>query len=103
MAKTSSDLCPVVALLSYLARRPSPAGGPLFIKEDGSALIKSEMVAVLHATLRLARIDPTFYKGHSFRIGAATTAAALGIQDSLIQKLGRWSSNAFLAYIRTKI
>lgn len=37
---------------------------------------------------------------HSFRIGAATSAAALGIPDDAIQRMGRWSSRAFLRYIK---
>jgi hypothetical protein len=32
-------------------------------------------------------LDPKFYKGHSFCIGAATSAAARGIPLSVIQKM----------------
>lgn len=40
------------------------------------------------------------YVGHSFQVGVATTTAMLGVEDSTIQTLGRWKSNAFLLYIR---
>ena len=40
------------------------------------------------------------YSGHSFRIGAATTAASVGVEDSLIKTLGRWESSAYLLYVR---
>ncbi len=47
--------------------------------------------------------DPILYNGHSFRIGAATTAAAKGIEDAIIQTLGRWQSTAYLRYMYVKI
>ena len=37
---------------------------------------------------------------HSFRIGAASRAAAKGMSDSQIRAFGRYNSSAFLKYIR---
>ena len=42
------------------------------------------------------------YTGHGFRMGAATTAARVGIPDNMIKTLGRWSSEAYRLYIRSK-
>ena len=37
---------------------------------------------------------------HSLRIGAASTAAAMGCPKWLIQAMGRWTSDCFRRYIR---
>lgn len=40
------------------------------------------------------------YAGHSFRIGAATEAARLGLGEEVIQRIGRWESQRFRSYVR---
>ena len=44
-------------------------------------------------------IDQRLYARHSFRIGAATAAAVVGIPTHTIKMLGRWSSGAYALYI----
>lgn len=93
-------ICPVAAVLSYMVARGSTPG-PLFTWEDGRHLTRDRFVAGVRAALTSAGYPAKDYAGHSFRIGAATTASQHGIQDSLIQTLGRWRSSAYTSYIRT--
>ena len=46
-------------------------------------------------------LDSKVYSGHSFIIGGATTAAAAGLSALEPKLLERWSSDAYLGYIRT--
>ena len=55
----------------------------------------------LKETLATAGVDNKKYSGHSFRIRAATMAAACDIQDLLIKTLGHWESAAYMLYIQT--
>ena len=97
---TGDELCPVTALLAYIAKRGTTPGA-FFLSEPGTPLTKGSFVAGVREGLHLMGVDERLYAGHSFRIGAATTAAQVGMEDSLIQKLGRWNSAAFLSYVRT--
>ena len=58
-------------------------------------------MARIRAALETAGYPSAQFAGHSFWIGSATSAAHVGLEDSSIQALGRWSSAAFLVYIRT--
>ena len=90
LGRTGTDLCPVSAVLEYMVARGCEAG-PLFIWQDGKYLTRANFVKGVRAAAGLNTRD---YAGHSFRIGAATTASTRGIQDSLIKTLGRWESSA---------
>ena len=100
MGRTGDIVCPVKALTSFLAVRPK-GHGPLFTYQDGSYLTRARLVAALKEALSQLGVDHTRFNGHSFRIGAATTAAQKGIEDSTIQMLGRWQSAAYLRYVQT--
>ena len=100
LGKTDSSLCPVSAVLNFLAIR-RPGEGPLFTHQNGAPLTRDQFVRGVKAALSAAQIAHQNYAGHSFRIGAATAAAAVGVPAHIIKMLGRWSSEAYLLYIRT--
>ena len=54
--------------------------GPFFKFKDGHALTRDRLVSGMSEAMTAAGIDPSHYSGHSFRIGAATTAAPNGIR-----------------------
>ena len=91
--------CPVMALKSYLDLSQHTSG-PLFQFPDGDAVTHNYFSSTLRSILQFCNFDPNLYKGHSFRIGAATVAASKGIPLSVIQNMGRWKSDALKHYIR---
>ena len=99
LGRTGTSLCPASAIISYLsARGMSP--GPLFRFQDSRPLTRQRFVDAVRDGLHKIGIDKDKYCGHSFRIGAATTAAAKGMEDSVIKTLGRWESLAYLRYVK---
>lgn len=100
LGRTKADLCPVSALLAYIAVRPA-VSGPLFVFRDGSFLSRERLIIAVQAALEQAGVNARSYTGHSFRIGAATAAAEAGLEDSVVKMLGRWESSAYQRYIRT--
>ena len=93
LGRTGDDLCPIAAMLGYLAWRP-PGPGFIFRYQDGTPLSQTRLCQELRQALTAAGIDTAGYSGH-------TTAAQAGFSDSLIQVLGCWKSSAFQEYIRT--
>ncbi|CAC5412511.1 unnamed protein product [Mytilus coruscus] len=66
----------VVAMVEYLKVRPySVPTEPLFCSVDATSLHRPDFDRILHKCLASCGLDSSRYKGHSFRIGAATDAA----------------------------
>ena len=83
----------------FLLAPPCPA--PLFYFQSGVLLTRWSVTKLLRDSACSAGLPYRSPKGHSFRIGAASTAAAAGSPDWLIKVLGRWSSDCYQLYIRT--
>lgn len=100
--RLNSCLCPVSALESYLRLRlNSPLQSPaFFLLPEGAPLSRNRFIECLRFILQQLGYSPYGYNGHSFRIGAATSAARAGIPDHMIKTLGRWTSDCYQRYIR---
>ena len=88
-------LCLVQAMVEFCKLKDTHAS-PLLCHSDTSPI----PVAELKSSLSFYSLDTCRYKGHSFRIGAASHAADRGFFDAHIRALGRWKSD-FKLYIRS--
>ena len=86
LGKTKSALCPVAAMAVYLANRKGDPGP--FFQGWAPTNPTEKFVTKVREVLEEAGLDPKKYAGHSFRIRAATTAAACGVEYSVIKTLG---------------
>ena len=75
-------------------------GGYFFQHKDGSPLTKYQFWKLTDMALEKVGVKNTRFGTHSFRIGAASTAVAMGYTAEQIKQLGRWSSNCYRRYVR---
>ena len=96
--------CAVCAMRSYLDTRSCPDPlSPLFVFHNNVPLLNRLFQKHLTLLLSLKGYPTDQYSGHSLRIGSATTAASVGLQDWQIKLLGRWTSESYQRYIRAPI
>jgi hypothetical protein len=90
------------ALLAYGTHLPPNCDPttPLFQHADRSAVTRSWLMRRVDGLLRKTGRDPKQFSSHSFRKGGAVSLQSMGVEDSLIRRVGRWKSDAFNLYVR---
>lgn len=106
--RTGGELCPVSAILRVLQKSWSAeTTGPLFVLPDNNGtwkpLLYGAFLAKIKACIKQIGLDTSKYAGHSLRRGAATWALKKGIPGEVIQSLGDWHSQAYLAYLHVSL
>jgi len=99
--ESKASTCPVKAMRQFVNQVPGyQRHGPLFFGGRFMPLNWYKLTVALCTLLQPTSYNEQHFTGHSFRIGAATTAAAAGLPPWLIKTLRRWSSDAYETYIQ---
>ncbi|MCJ1269665.1 hypothetical protein MMC22_009557 [Lobaria immixta] len=103
LAATHDKACPVTALRMLFTKDPQPRTAPLFrLTGRSTAFDRDPVINILQKRLQAHDIYMSkSYTGHSFRKDASQDASDNGMLDQHIQKLGRWTSQAFQLYFYT--
>ncbi|CAG2204547.1 unnamed protein product [Mytilus edulis] len=87
--KLGQLICPYTILLEYIQIRkefsPTNQTDPLFITIDKKPLERQYFITCIKKVLDICGFNSSHYNGHSFRIGAATSAGKAKIEDHLIK------------------
>ena len=101
LEKEYKDLCPVLTTSEFVKVRPKSTK-TLLAHMNGKDLSNFQFQAVLKKAAKHLGWPSESYSSHSFRIGAATTAAMRGESVESIMQKGRWKSSAVNKYIRVE-
>ena len=99
--ETGSELCPVRAFRKWRKFCDLDREQPLFRFSSGVPLTGKRFNEIVRSSLK-GEVEgvETLFSSHSFRAGAASMMAAIGYSDEEIKAVGRWSSRAFMEYIK---
>ena len=100
--QSGNSICPIRAFTKwYAARSKTGENLPLFLDEEGQAFTGRRFNLFLDGFVkaRFPEIEGRI-TSHSFRAGLATMLGQLGYCDEDIKSSGRWSSRAFLDYLK---
>ena len=92
-------MCVARQLKSYLKFRRN-IDGQIFRHLNHKEITSFQFLAILRSALKFIGLSSDDNNTHSFRIGAATTAAMLRKNDDEIKYMGRWKSDSLKRYIR---
>ena len=71
--------------------------------QDGPPMQRRQFVQEVQQALQKTGAVGEHFNGHSFYIGAITSASQAGVPETVIKILGRWSSMSYQRYIRHTI
>ena len=93
----------MIELMSCYLFLPSSAPLVAFGTGNGrwSMWTKQQATTSLRAVVALAGVRADEYALHSLRIGGATHLSAGGASPEVLQREGRWASDAYKAYVRS--
>lgn len=96
------DICPVKAYISWINfAEENILDQPNFRWKNGKSLTVRQLNDIIRKCLSgFIEGGEKWYTSHSFRIGAASMMGTLGVEDSEIRALGRWSSRVYETYLR---
>ena len=101
--RSGTDICVVKMMIAlrdaFPTRFTDEQEEPLFRMKDGNPLYRSEVQGLIQIAAEEIGVDAARYAVHSLRIGGACALLHAGFSIELIQRWGRWASNAFQAYL----
>ena len=99
---SKKGICAYCFMRAYMSSIPHTISrsSALFTHHEGLPLSKSYFISASKLLISQMGLDTSQYSGHSYRAGAASSAAISGFSEWELKLFGRWQSNIYSIYLR---